>query len=338
MQRQSYAFNPQLPGMTRGFAEAYRNNIHLVFHPGTTDRFSSLLALLPDQNVGIFMSFNSHISTPPRRALLNALLDHYYPVSTPSVMSPPADFSQRASSFTGNYLTSRRGETNFEKLVSPLQSELSVVSNSDNTLTVEAFRDINGMPKRWVEVSPLVFQEIGGQSLLAFSADAQGQVTTMFYGDQPILLFQKLAWYEDPQVHLAGLGLSLSVLIATLVIWLLGGFLRLMRRKPISLIPLERWGRFLAGGVILLDLVIVGLVVFVLAGDDSVMQFGYPAGFMVAGALALVSAVGAVALLAFCIGAWRWRAWGLVARLHYTLVAAAALYFVWYLSQVNLLF
>jgi hypothetical protein len=64
MRRQYYAFNPQLPGMTRGFAEAYRNNIHFVFHPGTTDLSSSLLALLPDQNIGIFMTFNSYISTP----------------------------------------------------------------------------------------------------------------------------------------------------------------------------------------------------------------------------------------------------------------------------------
>ena len=48
MRRQHYAFNPQLPGMTRGFAEAYRNNIHFVFHPGSLERSSSLLALLPD--------------------------------------------------------------------------------------------------------------------------------------------------------------------------------------------------------------------------------------------------------------------------------------------------
>jgi CubicO group peptidase (beta-lactamase class C family) len=37
MRKRSYAFSPQLPGMTRGFAEAYHNNIHYVFHPGTTD-------------------------------------------------------------------------------------------------------------------------------------------------------------------------------------------------------------------------------------------------------------------------------------------------------------
>jgi CubicO group peptidase (beta-lactamase class C family) len=337
MRRQHYAFNPQLPGMTRGFAEAYHNNIHFVFHPGSLERSSSLLALLPDQNLGIFMTFNSHISPPPRLDLLNALLDHYYPAPTSPAVSPPADFSQRAESFTGSYLMSRRAETNFEKITALLRYRVSVVSNPDGTLTIDPFRDNGGVPKRWVEISPLLFQEVGGQSLLAFSADAQDKITAMSYGDQPILLFQKLAWYEDPQIHLAGLGLSLLIFVVTLILWSLGGLLRLVRRKPVSRIPLERWGRFVAGGVILLNLVLIGLVIYVLAGDESALQFGYPVGFTVAGILALVSSAGVIGLLACVIRVWRQRAWKVVARLHYTLVVVAALYFIWYLNTVNVL-
>ena len=336
MRKQYYAFNPQLPGMTRGFAEAYRNNIHLVFHPGTTDLSSSLLVLLPDQNMGIFMTFNSYISTPPRLALLNAFLDRYYPAPISPVVTSPTDFSQRAASFTGNYLSSRRAESNIEKMVSPLY-QVSVVANPDNTLTVEAFRDSDGVPIRWVEVSPLVFQEVGGQSLLAFSTDAQDKVTAMFYGDQPILLFQKMAWYQDPLNHVVVLGLALLIFLATIVIWGLGALLHLVRRKSTSLTLLEHWGRYLAGGLILLNLMIVGLLVSVLAGDDSLMQLGYPAGFTIAGILALVSGAGTIALLACALGAWRQRAWGIAARLHYTLVAVAALYFIWYLNVINVL-
>jgi hypothetical protein len=112
---------------------------------------------------------------------------------------------------------------------------------------------------------------------------------------------------------------------------------RLVRRKPASRIPLERWGRFVAGGVILLNLVIIGLVIYVLAGDESALQFGYPVGFTFAGILALVSSAGVIGLLACAIGVWRQRAWRVVARLHYTLVAVAALYFIWYLNTVNVL-
>jgi hypothetical protein len=159
----------------------------------------------------------------------------------------------------------------------------------------------------------------------------------MSYSDMPILLFQKLAWYEDPRTHVAGLGLSLLVFIITLVIWPLGGLLRLVKRKPISLILLERWGRYLAGGLILLNLLIIGLVASVLAGDDSALQFGYPAGLTISSILTLVSGAGVIGLLACVVGVWRQRAWGIVARLHYTLVAISALYFVWYLNMVNVL-
>jgi hypothetical protein len=51
---------------------------------------------------------------------------------------------------------------------------------------VDAFRDSDGVSKRWIEVAPLVFQEVGGQSHLAFSADTQGRITAMFNGGQPI--------------------------------------------------------------------------------------------------------------------------------------------------------
>jgi CubicO group peptidase (beta-lactamase class C family) len=336
MRHPYYTFHPLLPGMTRGFVEAYRNNMHFVLHSGTTELSSSLLTLLPAQNVGIFMTFNSYISTPSRLTLVNAVLDRYYPAPTPPTVSPPVDFSQRAASFTGTYLASRRPETNIEKMISPLYL-VSVIANPDATLTINAFRDNKGVPLRWVEVAPLLFQEVGEQGMLAFSTDAEDRVTTMFSGDQPIQVFQKLAWYQNPMIHLAGLGLVLLVFITTLVLWSFAGLLRLIRRGRNSYTSLESWSRFLAGGVILLNLTIIGLVVSVLAGDDSVMQLGYPIGFTVAGILALVSSAGAIVLLACAIGVWRKQAWGIIARLHYTLIAVAALYFLWYLYEVNVL-
>jgi hypothetical protein len=71
--------------------------------------------------------------------------------------------------------------------------------------------------------------------------------------------------------------------------------------------------------------------------SDSAMQLGYPIGFTIAGKLALVSILGTVLLLAFVVRAWQQRAWGIISQLHYTLVAVAAMYFIWYLKDVNVL-
>jgi hypothetical protein len=81
----------------------------------------------------------------------------------------------------------------------------------------------------------------------------------------------------------------------------------------------------------------VGLVTSVLVGDETALQLGYPAGLTLAGILGLVSGAGALVVLVSMGGAWRQGAWGILGRLHYSLIAVAALYFVWYLSQVNLL-
>jgi hypothetical protein len=57
----------------------------------------------------------------------------------------------------------------------------------------------------------------------------------------------------------------------------------------------------------------------------------------IAAILGLVSSAGTLALLVYIAGAWWQRALSIEGRLHYTLVAVAALYFVWYLNEVNLL-
>jgi len=336
MRRQHYVFHPSLPGTTLGFAEAHRNNISMVFHPGTTDLSASLMALLPEQHVGIFMTFNSYISTSTRLNLLSTLLDHYYPGSEPQETYPHTDFSERATSFTGSYLSTQRAETNWGKLAASLMNRVFVVANSDGTLTVDAFKGNDGNPKRWVEISPLLFQEVNGQSLLAFQVNAWGQITAMAYGDQPVVAFQKLTWYQDPNNQVVALGLALVFLLGTIVAWLLGALLRLVRRSA-KLSSLERRARFLAACVILLILIIVGLIISVLAGDESMIQFGYPSALTIAGVLGFIVGVGIIACLFCAIILWKQPARDLMSGLHYTLVVTAALYFVWYLNEVNLL-
>jgi hypothetical protein len=125
--------------------------------------------------------------------------------------------------------------------------------------------------------------------------------------------------------------------VSTIVVWSLGGLRRLVRLSKKRLSPLESWGRFLAGGVSSLLLAAVGLVVYVLVGDVTAIQFGYPAGLTIAGILGLVAGIGSITVLIFAVITWWRRAGGVIGRLHYTLVAIAAFYCIWYLNYVNLL-
>jgi hypothetical protein len=336
MHQQAYAFNPQLPGMTLGFFEYRRNGLQLLFHSGTTELSQSLLALLPEQNVGIYLALNSTGGVGRRLNLLNAVLDHYYPAAVPATEAPPPGIDLDAAPFAGRYIISRRAESNIDKLAAAVQVAVSVFVNVDNTLSVSAFKDSQGEPLRWVAIEPLLFQEVGGQGLLAFSTDGNSRVTAMFNGDQPILIYQRVTWLTDPMNHLIGLLLALVVFVLTVVVWLLAAGWRFIKRRPSQSRPFPRNAGILASSLILLNLMVIGLIIpGLLSESPTALLIALPTGWVLAGTLVLLSAAGALAVLLCAIRLWQRRAGTIGERLHYTVVAVAALYFVWFFLQAN---
>jgi CubicO group peptidase (beta-lactamase class C family) len=338
MHQQAYAFNAQVPGLTLGFGEYRRNGWRLLFHSGTTELSQSLLALMPEQNMGIYLALNSTGGVGHRLNLLNAVLDHYYPASLPATEAPLAGIDSEAARFAGRYILSRRAESNIDKLAAAVQVVVSVSVNADNTLSVSAFKNSQGEPLRWMAIEPLLFQEVGGQGRLAFRMNENGRVTAMFNGDQPIVIFQKVTWLTDPMNHLIGLLLALVVFVLTAVAWLIVAVWRLIGRHPGQSQPFLRKADIVAGGLIWLNLVVIGLIMpALLAESGSGLLLALPTNWLLAGALILVSAAGALTVLLCTVRLWQQRAGSIGGRLHYTMVAVAALYFVWFFLQANFL-
>ena len=65
--------------------------------------------------------------------------------------------------------------------------------------------------------------------------------------------------------------------------------------------------------------------------------FGVPPFFKVLLVLPVLAAVLTVGALVFTVLAWKDGYWGIVGRVHYTLVTIAALAFLWSLNFLNLL-
>jgi hypothetical protein len=65
--------------------------------------------------------------------------------------------------------------------------------------------------------------------------------------------------------------------------------------------------------------------------------FGIPFAYKVTLGLGVLSAVLTVAALVYAVLAWKDRYWGVAFRAYYTLVTVAAVAFVWFLNQWNLL-
>jgi CubicO group peptidase (beta-lactamase class C family) len=330
MHRQHFTNDPHVNGITYGFVEMTLNGQRLLVHSGTTndELFRSLLVLLPAQHTGLFVSYNGAGGGDAKWALLQAFLDHYAPTGRPSVLTPPADFAQRASQFSGGYQSTRMAVTTIEKIQALFAPAISVSASDDGYLTISG---LSREPTKWVETAPLIFQQIGGQETLAFRADAQGSITYLFQGNLPINGFRKLAWYETLPMHYSLLASCVTLFLSALLIW---PIVWLATRRKAAPHPrgagLARWLVWIISA-----LNVLFLILFVVSLQDLTL---FPTALTkVALGLALLAAVLTVVAVAGMALAWRRRYWSVVGRAHYTLVTLGGLAFIWFLNYWNLL-
>ena len=101
-----YTPDPRLLGTAYGFFDFSDNGQRTIGHSGGSDPIFTLLLLLPDQNLGVFVAYNSQGGDDLTRQHLGfqrAFFDHYYPSPALKPIKPPADFAERAGRFEGTY-------------------------------------------------------------------------------------------------------------------------------------------------------------------------------------------------------------------------------------------
>jgi CubicO group peptidase (beta-lactamase class C family) len=329
MHSRLFTHDERLNGFAHGFYEMSQNDQWVVGHEGDTAWFHTMLALLPEHNIGFFASYNSASDTAPR-ALLEAFMDRYYPVPE-KVISPPADFAERAGRFTGSYALNRASYTTAEK-VQGLFVAISVRAADDGTLLVNSPLG----QQRFVEVAPLLFQEVGGADMLLFREDGRGRITHAFLDSVPMMAIEKLAWYQAPAFHqvLVGVGLLLflSVFIAGVV-----GFLINRGREDVEKPPRPaRLARWLQAGAAMVWFLQV-LLFFIGMSDQIALMTGNAPIMMLLPAVGLLFVLLTVGTLLSTALAWWKGYWNLPGRLHYTLVTLVAVALIWVMNYWNLL-
>jgi CubicO group peptidase (beta-lactamase class C family) len=333
MHRQAFVNDPRLPGMTPGFYELAQNGLHGLEHAGgLVSGYVSQMTLLPEQQIGIFIAANTLTTLP--QTLNSAFIDHYYPHQAAATPQPPADFKNRAAQFVGVYRVNQVPRHNFEKLI-PLfdASEIRVSDGGDGTLIFDDPMTFESGPSvtRLVEVEPLVFERADDHSRVVFRQNAAGETVGLFTRS-PFVAFDKIAWYETASFNTAlGLGCLLVFLLSCLV-WVVGWLWARLRKLPTRPTS-ERLMRRVAGMLCLLNLVaIIGFMVSApefLSGKFVILAIWL--------SLALVAA-GLTPVVVICtVLMWKNRSGSFLGRLHYTLVALAAIAFIWFLNQWNLL-
>ena len=327
MHRQHFTHDPRINGVCYGFYEQNLNNQRIIMHNGATIYFHSLLMLVPEQNVGLFVNYNSIGPIVPSPELQSAFLNRYYPVPDSPEPQPPSDFQQRAKQFTGSYKSTRSSYTTYEKVLSLTGGYPHVSATNDSLL-------VGG--KQYVEVEDLFFHEVGGQQTLVFREDSQDRITHMFTGGPTVYI--RLKWYETTMFHYTVLVFSLILFLSALVAWPIGALRNRLKGEKKAGLPGSRQARWVAWGMsALYVLFLAGLWVIVLSGGISTILYSVPPLLPYLLVLPLVGAVLTIAALGFTVMAWKNRYWGVAGRVHYTLVTVAALAFIWWLNYWNLL-
>lgn len=328
MHSRVFSPHPNLNGSGLGFYETWTNGRRVIGHGGDTFWFHSDLALLPEDEVGLFVSYNSAEGPKGRRSLVEAFMDRYYPARLPRV-KPPDAFAERASRYAGGYRFNRHSFTRNEKFLA-LLGGIEVSPTTDNTLLIAGLGET---PTQWVEVGRNVFRGVDDDQMIAFAADEDGQITHLL---NPLgLAFipaYKLAWYQSSGLHFFIFGFGALCFLIAIV-----SALRNWRRDRAGTANARRGRRLaaLAGAVNLLFL--IGLAVTFAASDLDQLVYGWPAVFYVALALPLIALLLTAGVLYFVATVWAKREWGLYGRIQYTVIALACVAFLWSLNHWNLI-
>ncbi len=257
MHSRQYSDTPDLNGMAIGFFEESRNGRHIIGHGGDTVYFHSHLHLMLDADIGFFIAANSagHGGFDYQDAIWEGLLDRYFPQPLPTLPTLPTWASAAVDSptITGNYILSRRSDTNFLKIVYLMASAV-VTGNPDGTLTYPDLRPFSARSTVWREIHPFVYQGMGDQRRIAFKRSPSGQLFLMTGASA--LNLERVSWYQSRWFLLLNLAVMLSVMLTTLISWPVGAVVRRRYGRQLNLTPRERNLRMLVRLVCTFDVVV----------------------------------------------------------------------------------
>jgi len=243
MHSRQFANLPEMNAMCLGFYEETRNGHRIIGHAGDTDYFHSDLHLMPDAQLGFFISYNSagkgEISA--REAVWHAFLDRYFPIELKDG-SPVSTAKSDAEQVSGRYIVSRRSQDNILSVLS-VAGEFNIVPNEDGTISSKDLKDMNGEPKKFREIGPMMFRDVNDQDRLGFKKDESGNTVAVI--DFPFMVFQKASGWENSAFQLPLVICSLVVLLLTVLLWPIAALIRRHYVKPLIMTSAQKRLRLL---------------------------------------------------------------------------------------------
>lgn len=303
---------PGLNGMALGFYEASANGRRAIAHGGDTVFFHSDLHLMPNDGVGLYVSFNSAgkegAAGSLRAALFDEFVDRYFPEAPVRQTTLDAKSARaNAEKLAGTWSMSRRSYSNFVA-ISDLLSQSKISVGKDGELVAPVLEQLSLSPRKWVAEGPMMWRDANSGEKLAATLE-NGRATRFSLNTlAPIIVFYPTPWYANSAWLLPLLYFSLGVLLLTAVLW---PSRAIVRRKFGAAFALQGRGlkAFRASrvaAIAILAALIAWAVAFTMMSNDVNFGSAFTLLLAIIGIFSSIAFVGGLAVMAwYLITAWR---------------------------------
>lgn len=327
MLRRTSVNHPDVCGNAHGFWERRIDGVRILEHAGDTLFFHGLLAMIPDESIGVYVCYNSFAKGRlPRVDLIETLANRLRPEIQQRPSANPNFPDGSLDRFEGVYGSTRSVESTFVKVTNLLSTTAVRAAGSDRLSTGT---------RQWARTGPLSFTELGGQGGLVFVENGNGDITHFLRRNVPEWGYVRLPWYESPAFNGTVVGVCV-VLFLSAIAWPLSPFTNPVARRLGRMVRPIDPTRLVTGILCWANLLfLVGLgSVFadtdLLIYGDSTFLRGVLAVPMLTGALTLAS-------IATLVTEWRRRRGDRGRLIRPALVVIASVVFHFFLSYWNLL-
>lgn len=198
MHKKHFSFNENTLGVCYGFSEKYTNGTRIIYHRGDDYGFHSMLCLIPDSNIGFFISTNGEAGINMCVSITDQFIAKYFSQSNTKVnINNKVNFVKSdLKKFEGSYQGTRYPRNEIGKLFLLMPSAINIKSTND-ALVIK----YSGGEDKYMEIEPLLFKNVKTGDAIAFKADKQGNICYMLPEGSTTVAFEKIYWYQNPALH-----------------------------------------------------------------------------------------------------------------------------------------
>lgn len=344
MLSRTFSNDPRTAGMCLGYYEQNINGLRLVGHGGDTQYFHTQMMLIPEEDTGFFISYNSASGHSARNDFTQDFMDHYYPAVAITGLSANISAISDYNRYAGTYENTRHSYTRLEKYLARSDQlvKTTVSVSPDGTLLLSQSSKPGSI--EYAEVTPGIFRRLDGvhdgKGDVMFRENSAGDVEFLLYSNYPYGSFERVPWYATDSTTETVRMLS-ALIMLTVLFWPLTALFRRVYHVPEAENPSpKKYARWVAGVASLIFLLFIPIFGYLITPEVTTLYWtDHEAPAIVTGVLTipLIGVLLTIGAIIFTGFAWKDKYWDRWNRIHYTIVTIALLAFIWWLNFWNLL-